>query len=87
MPPNPLELLSDGRFTKLLNDWRNSYEFVVLDTPPISQCADGLAIATAAARALVLSRAKHTTFDSTRSLLRRLETTQSRLLGAVINHF
>ena len=87
IPPNPLELLSDGRFSNLLNEWRNSYEFIVLDTPPVEQCADGLAVATIAARALVLSRAQHTTFKSTRALLRRLATTQSRLLGAVINHF
>jgi protein-tyrosine kinase len=87
IPPNPLELLSDGRFSNLLNEWRNSYEFVVLDTPPVAQCADGLAVATMAARALVLSRAQHTTYKSTRALLRRLASTQSRLLGAVINHF
>jgi protein-tyrosine kinase len=87
IPPNPLELLSDGRFSNLLNDWRNAYEFIVLDTPPVEECADGLAVATIAARALVLSRAQHTSFNSTRALLRRLASTQSRLLGAVINHF
>jgi receptor protein-tyrosine kinase len=87
VPPNPLELLSDGRFANLLSDWRNAYEFVVLDTPPVTQCADGLAIATMAARVLVLSRAQHTTFKQTKQLMRRLATTQSKLLGAVINHF
>ncbi len=87
IPPNPLELLSDGRFSNLLNDWRNAYEFIVLDTPPVEECADGLAVATVAARALVLSRAQHTSFNSTRALLRRLASTQSSLLGAVINHF
>ena len=87
IPPNPLELLSDGRFANLLTDWRNAYEFIVLDTPPVEDYADGLAVATMAARALVLSRAQHTSFNSTRALLRRLASTQSRLLGAVINHF
>jgi protein-tyrosine kinase len=87
IPPNPLELLSDGRFSNLLTDWRNAFEFIVLDTPPVEECADGLAVATIAARALVLSRAQHTSFNSTRALLRRLASTQSKLLGAVINHF
>src|ERR1700676_270816 len=54
IPPNPLELLSDGRFSNLLTDWRNAYEFIVLDTPPVEVCADGLAVATIAARALVV---------------------------------
>ena len=87
IPRNPLELLSDGRFSSLVNEWRNSYEFVVFDTPPVSKCADALAVATTTARALVLSRAKHTTYASTKALMRRLDSTQSRLLGAVINHF
>jgi protein-tyrosine kinase len=87
IPQNPLDLLSDGRFAKLLQDFRRSYEFVVLDTPPIRQYADGLAIATLAGKALVLSRGQHSSFQETRELMRRLATTQSQILGAVINHF
>jgi protein-tyrosine kinase len=86
-PPNPLELLSDGRFEKLVTEWRNSYEFLIFDTPPVSKTADAIAIATLAGRVLVLSRAQHTSYASTRNMLRRLATTQSRILGAVLNHF
>jgi protein-tyrosine kinase len=87
VPPNPLELLSDGRFEKLVAEWRNNYEFLVFDTPPISRCADGLAVATLAGRVLVLSRAQHTSYQTMRDMLRRLATTQSKILGAVLNHF
>jgi protein-tyrosine kinase len=87
IPRNPLELLSDGRFARLLQDWRKAYEFVILDTPPIKRYADGLAIATLAGRVLVLSRGQHTSFNETRELMRRLATTQSQILGAVINYF
>jgi protein-tyrosine kinase len=87
IPQNPLDLLSDGRFAKLLQDFRRSYEFVILDTPPIREFADGLAVATLAGKALVLSRGQHSSFQETRELMRRLATTQSQILGAVINHF
>lgn len=86
-PQNPLELLSDGRFDVLLTTWRKQYEFIVIDTPPVTQCADGVAVATLAGRVLVLSRAQHTSYASTRELLRRLATTRSNILGAVVNHF
>jgi len=86
-PPNPLELLSDGRFEKLVTEWRNAYEFLVFDTPPLPRCADGIAVATLAGRVLILSRAQHTSYAGTRNMLRRLATTQSRILGAVLNHF
>jgi Mrp family chromosome partitioning ATPase len=58
-----------------------------LDTPPIKDYADGLAIATLAGKVIVLSRAQHTSYYETRELLRRLGSTQSQILGAVINHF
>ena len=86
-PPNPLELLSDGRFSRVLQDWRKAFEFVILDTPPVKDYADGLAIATLAGRVIVLSRGQHTSFSETRDLLRRLASTQSQILGAVINYF
>jgi protein-tyrosine kinase len=86
-PPNPLELLSDGRFSRILQDWRKAFEFVILDTPPIKDYADGLAIATLAGKVIVLSRARHSSYNETRELLRRLGSTRSQILGAVINHF
>lgn len=87
IPSNPLELLSGGRYEKLVTDWRSAYEFVVIDTPPASQFADALAVATIAGRVLILSRAKMTSYKSTREMMRRLETTRARVLGGVINHF
>ncbi len=85
--PNPLELLSDGRFEKLLSEWRNNYEFIVIDTPPVSQCADALAVASLASRVLLVSRSQQTSYKEMRDMLRRLATTQSTILGAVLNHF
>jgi protein-tyrosine kinase len=86
-PANPLELLSDRCFESMAGDWRQHFQFVVLDTPPVSQYADGLAVATIVGRVLSLSRARHTPYRDTRDMLRRLGATQSRILGAVINHF
>jgi protein-tyrosine kinase len=86
-PPNPLELLSDRCFEIMADEWRQHFEFVVLDTPPVSQYADGLAVATIVGRVLSLSRARYTPYRDTRDMMRRLGATQSRILGAVINHF
>lgn len=86
-PQNPLELLSDQRFEGLVNEWQQNFQFVVVDTPPVGLYADGLAVATIIGRVLSLSRARHTPYKDTRDMLRRLAATQSRILGAVINHF
>lgn len=88
-PPaaNPLELLSDRHFEGLVGEWQQSFQFVVVDTPPVSRYADGLAVATVVGRVLSLSRARHTPYKDTRNMMRRLAATQSRILGAVINSF
>jgi receptor protein-tyrosine kinase len=85
--PNPLELLSDGRFGRMLADWRYDYDFIVIDTPPVSKYADGLAIATSAGRALVLSRAAVTARRDMKDMMRRLGSTQARVMGAVLSNF
>jgi len=85
--PNPLELLSDGRFKRMLGDWRRFYEFIFFDTPPVGMYTDGLAIANLAGRVLVLSRAAVTKHREMKDMLRRLGSTQARIMGAVMNHF
>lgn len=87
LPQNPLDLLSDVRFEDLIASWASHYRFVIFDTPPVSECADALAVARVAGRALVVCRANQTTYEGARSMLRRLALTQAEVLGAVVNHF
>jgi protein-tyrosine kinase len=84
---NPLELLSDNRFARILRSWQHAYTFIVIDTPATSTYADALAVATLAGRALVLSRARHTGFKDMKTMMRRVTITQARILGAVLNQF
>lgn len=86
-PQNPVELLSARRFRDLMDSWRTAYDFVLLDSPPVSEYSDGLAIAAVARRVLVLSRADHSPYGETRDLLRRLAATQSQVVGAVVSRF
>lgn len=86
-PDNALELLLNKRFAALVEEWRESFDFVVLDTPPITEYSDGLAVASLIKRVLVLSRARHTPYKESRDLLRRLAAIRSQVVGAVINHF
>jgi receptor protein-tyrosine kinase len=87
VPHDPLELLSSRRFAALMDEWRDKFEFVVIDTAPVGHFSDGLAVASLAGRVLTLSRAQHTRASDMRDMLRRLATTRSQILGAVISHF
>ncbi len=87
VPGNPLELLSSGNFSAMIEDWRDNFEFVVIDTAPVMHFSDGLAVASLVGRVLTLSRAQHTPYKSMQDMLRRLAATRSQILGAVISHF
>ncbi len=87
LPSNPLELLSGSRFERLVTEWRRSYEFVVIDTPPVSQFSDGLAVASVAGHVVVLGRTNSTSFDVLKELRRKLDTTNAWVVGAVMNNF
>jgi protein-tyrosine kinase len=87
VPPNPLELVSHRRFERLISDLRRQFDFIVIDTPAVSQYADALQIATLAQRVLALSRAESTSLQSMREMMRRLAATQSKIVGAVISRF
>jgi protein-tyrosine kinase len=86
-PGTPLELLSDPVFGEMLMGWRRRYRHILLDTPPVTEFSDGLAVATHAGRVLVLSRAHRTHLGEMRDMLRRLQAARANVVGAVLNRF
>jgi receptor protein-tyrosine kinase len=86
-PSNPIELLSDGRFESLMLSLRNSYEFIIVDTPRCDAYADGLVIATVLGHVLTVHRAKVTSYKAARAMLRQLVSARADILGGVLNHF
>ena len=41
-PPNPSELLLNGEFESLLGQLRATYDYIVIDTPPVGLVTDGI---------------------------------------------
>jgi receptor protein-tyrosine kinase len=86
-PSNPIELLSTKRFEHLVGNWRHTYDFVIIDTPPVATYADALTVSTLVKRVLLTTRAGNTSIKDGKEMLRRLSITHSEILGAVVNHF
>jgi protein-tyrosine kinase len=85
--PNPLELLTNGHFRRQVGDWRKKYSMIIIDTPPITEYADGLAIASFAEQVVIVGRTGSTPHNNIKEMLRRMGGTQARIVGAVINSF
>lgn len=60
IPPNPAELLSNGRFEMLLNEIKNEYDYIIVDTAPTLLVADTTLITHLADTVLYVTRANFT---------------------------
>jgi capsular exopolysaccharide synthesis family protein len=84
-PPNPAELLGSARMGELVAQWREQFDFVIIDTPPVLAVSDPLVLSQYADATVVVVCYNQTTKQSlvrTRDLLLR---TNARISGVVMN--
>lgn len=60
IPPNPTELLSNGRYEQLLDELRPLYDYVILDTAPLMLVTDTLLISDLADATIYVTRSNYT---------------------------
>ncbi|WP_082316557.1 tyrosine-protein kinase domain-containing protein [Mangrovimonas sp. ST2L15] len=60
IPPNPAQLLTNGRFEELLNEARELYDYVIVDTAPTILVTDTTMISQFADATIYLIRANYT---------------------------
>lgn len=87
LPPNPLELLSRGKFDALLSDFASSYDIVLLDTPSGMTSSDAQTVAARAGASLLIARKDMTPFSEADFLRQMLTAVGCRVVGAVLNEF
>ena len=56
IPPYPAELLGSARMEEAMARWRDSYDFVVLDSPPVLLVTDPVVLASLADATLLVAR-------------------------------
>lgn len=84
-PPNPMELLSSARMTKMLETLSQSYDHIILDLPPVGEVGDALAAAKLVDGMLVVVRQNQSSRKELDIALRQLQFVDSRILGLVLN--
>lgn len=83
--PQPTELLSSARLSRVLADCRDLFDHVVIDAPPILGLADAVVLSRTVDGVLVVVAAGRTGKENFRVAVRRLQQVQAPLLGAVLN--
>lgn len=83
--PNPAELLEEELFGKLLEHARESYDYVIIDTPPMATLIDGAIVARQCDGAVIVIESGAISYRLEQRVKDQLEKTGCRILGAVLN--
>jgi capsular exopolysaccharide synthesis family protein len=85
LPPNPVELFGSQRFAEIIENLRKSFNWVLVDSPPLASLSDSVVLGSMLEMTVVVI--KHTQND--RELIRRttdqLRQVNANIVGAVLN--
>ena len=84
-PSNPVELLDSDLLRGLLKQWRDQYDFVIVDSPPTLSVTDAVVMSPEADAVVVVVRSGETTKDAVRRTRDVLYQVNARIIGIVMN--
>lgn len=79
--PNPVDILSSKRFHSFIECLKDEYDYVVLDTPPLSAFIDSIADGT-----LLVVRRNFVRREDVLSAYEQLKKVEANVLGTVLNY-
>ena len=83
--PYPAEALASEAMTAALRRWRNVYDHVVIDTPPVAMVTDAVVLAAQADSVVLVAMASGTTRQALRRTRDLLLRANARIAGVVVN--
>lgn len=86
-PPNPTELLSHERFAVLLDDLKQRFDYIFLDTPPLGNVIDAAVIARNCNGSILIVPSDHYSRAEVCAVKEQLYAANPNILGVVLNRF
>ncbi|MDR2654613.1 MAG: CpsD/CapB family tyrosine-protein kinase [Oscillospiraceae bacterium] len=81
------DLLGSDRMKRFIALLERSYEYVIIDTPPVGVNSDALAISDACAGIILVVKQAHTTYDMLDGAIQKIKKAKGNLLGVVIGDY
>lgn len=85
VPPNPSELLLSGRIDQLINELKQRYDYVIIDSAPIGLVSDTFSLAKFSDIVLYVTRANYTKKSFIKYLNTVVERGQLKNVAVVVN--
>jgi succinoglycan biosynthesis transport protein ExoP len=84
-PPHPAELLGSQVMKQFIARWRQEYEHVIIDTPPVLSVTDAVLLSVEADAVVLVIRSGRTTKEAMRRSRELLAQVNARVMGVVVN--
>ncbi|MCF0149667.1 MAG: CpsD/CapB family tyrosine-protein kinase [Clostridium sp.] len=85
IPPNPSEMLSSKTMEKLLESLKDSFDYIILDTPPVQAVTDSQILSTKSDGTILVVKAERTKKDSVENAINLLKKVNANIIGTVLN--
>lgn len=85
MPPNPSEIIGSQKMTAIINELRQHYERIIIDSPPITAVTDASILAKYADGAIIVIRCGETHLEIIRNGINQLASVNAHIFGAILN--
>lgn len=85
VPPNPSELIGSPMLVNILNELGNNYDYVFIDSPPVTVVSDTLTIAAMSDGVLLVARASFTPKSLLKQSINNIKITKAKVIGVVVN--
>ncbi|MCM1133415.1 MAG: polysaccharide biosynthesis tyrosine autokinase [Ruminococcus flavefaciens] len=80
-PPNPAELLSSPQMKDVLDELSGSYDYIIIDTPPVNIVSDPLSMGSFISGLVIAVKYASTAFDDIAEVVKKMELSDTKLLG------
>lgn len=85
LAPNPSEMLASDRMKEMLDRLSASYDYIILDTPPINIVSDALPLTKISDGVVFVTRQSYSTHGEFQTALSKLKFIGAKIIGVVVN--
>lgn len=85
VPPNPSELLSNQRFQDMIEEAKERYDMVIIDTPPLGSVIDSAIVAKQCDGVMLVIANGEISYRFAQKVKEQLDRAECRILGCVLN--
>lgn len=85
IPPNPMLLLESNKMTALIQEWRQEYDYVLVDTPPVIGITDAQCLSSKVDTFILVAAINRSTRGGISKALEVLSSARANVSGLLIN--